>query len=109
MKGFNYLKVLYIAVFMLGAYPSLAQYAVNYASSADSVEQVMQEQVDINLADAETIAMVLVGIGISRAEAIVEYRESNGNFKSLDDLILVSGIGEVTIRKNAERILLNGD
>ena len=72
-------------------------------------EQAMQEQVNINLADAETIAMVLDGVGISRAEAIVDYRNKNGEFKNLDDLIMVSGIGEATVRNNAERIILDSD
>tara|TARA_R110000772_G_scaffold179841_1_gene291163 strand:+ start:81 stop:401 length:321 start_codon:yes stop_codon:yes gene_type:complete len=106
MNGFNYLKVLCLALFVLSAYPSLAQYAV---SNEIIAEQAMQEQVNINLADAETIAMVLDGVGISRAEAIVDYRNKNGEFKNLDDLIMVSGIGEATVRNNAERIILDSD
>lgn len=106
MKGFSCLKVLWLAVLLLGAYPGLAQNGLGNALNSD---MEIQQQVNINLADAETIAMVLDGIGISRAEAIVEYRETNGDFKSLDDLMLVSGIGEVTIRKNAARILLESN
>jgi len=50
--------------------------------------------------------MVLNGVGLSRAEAIVDYRESNGDFKEINDLIMVSGIGESTIRKNVDKILI---
>ena len=57
-------------------------------------------QVDINTADAQTIATELNGIGLSKAEAIVEYREKHGPFRSVEDLSLVKGIGERTVEKN---------
>lgn len=63
-------------------------------------------QVNINQADAETIADVLVGVGLTRAQAIVEYREQHGPFQSVDDLIEVKGIGEATLRSNRDRIRL---
>ena len=49
--------------------------------------------VDINHADAATIAKELQGIGPSRAKAIVTYREKNGAFKSVDELRNVKGVG----------------
>lgn len=57
-------------------------------------------QVNINTADAETISAELNGIGLSKAEAIVEYRKKHGPFRSVDDLSLVKGIGERTVDKN---------
>jgi len=60
--------------------------------------------VDVNTADAETISAELKGIGLSKAAAIVEYREANGPFKSLDDLMRVKGIGPRTIEVNRENI-----
>jgi competence protein ComEA len=57
-------------------------------------------QVDVNTADAETISAELNGIGLSKAKAIVEYREKHGPFRSVDDLSLVKGIGERTVEKN---------
>ncbi len=57
-------------------------------------------QVNINTADAETIAAQLNGVGLSKARAIVEYRSKHGPFKSADDLSLVKGIGERTVDKN---------
>lgn len=53
--------------------------------------------VDINTADAETISAELKGIGLSKAQAIVEYRSKHGPFKSADDLSLVKGIGQKTL------------
>lgn len=41
----------------------------------------------------------LSGIGLSKAEAIVHYREENGNFDSIDDIKNVSGIGESLFEK----------
>ena len=49
--------------------------------------------VDINTADAATLAAELDGIGLSRAEAIVEDRERNGPFAKPDDLARVKGVG----------------
>ena len=57
-------------------------------------------QVDVNTADAETISAELNGVGLSKAKAIVEYREKHGPFRSIDDLSLVKGIGERTVEKN---------
>jgi competence protein ComEA len=62
--------------------------------------------VDVNSADAATLSAELQGVGLSKAVAIVEYREANGPFKSPDDLILVKGIGERTIEINRENILV---
>jgi len=64
------------------------------------------EQVNINEADAETLADVLQGVGASRARAIVEYREQNGPFDSLEELTEVKGIGAATLDLNRERIVL---
>ena len=57
-------------------------------------------QVNINTADAETIAAELNGIGLSKAKAIVAYRTKHGPFQSVDDLSLVKGVGERTVDKN---------
>lgn len=64
------------------------------------------ERVNINTADAETLAAVLKGVGLRRAEAIVEYREANGAFENLYDLANVKGIGEHTVEQNETRIVL---
>ena len=54
--------------------------------------------IDINSADKSTLAS-LPGIGPAKAEAIVKYRESNGNFTSIDDLTNVKGIGKKSLVK----------
>lgn len=65
--------------------------------------------VDINKANADTLASELVGIGDSKAAAIIAYREANGPFRNVDDLVNVKGIGEKTLEKNRENIVTGSD
>lgn len=65
------------------------------------------EPLDINAADASTIAATITGIGPARAEAIVAFRNENGPFSSVDDLVLVKGIGLATIDKNRDKLKVN--
>jgi competence protein ComEA len=64
--------------------------------------------VDINAADAATLSRELKGIGMKRAEAIVEYRRKFGPFKTADELAAVKGIGPSAIQKNREFIRIGG-
>jgi competence protein ComEA len=61
--------------------------------------------VDINTADASTIAKELQGIGLAKAQAIVAYREKNGSFKAAEDLRKIKGIGAKTLERNRPNIL----
>jgi competence protein ComEA len=74
------------------------------AAQAAQISEV--QQVNINKADAETLADVLVGVGASKAKAIVEYREAHGPFTSLDQLEEVAGIGKSILNTNRQRIKL---
>ena len=60
--------------------------------------------VDINTANAETLSADLDGVGMSKAKAIVEYREKHGPFKNPEDLSLVKGIGDRTVELNRANI-----
>ena len=62
--------------------------------------------VDVNTADAETMARELNGIGSARAEAIVEYRNEFGAFQSADELMNVAGIGQHILNVNRANILV---
>lgn len=66
------------------------------------------QPVNVNTADAATLAANLKGVGQNKAEAIVAYREQNGAFKSADDLAKVKGIGDKTVEANREFILVEG-
>ncbi len=63
--------------------------------------------VNINTADARTLAKELTGIGLARAQAIVEYRQKNGPFRSADDLANVKGIGKHVVEQNRSNIRLD--
>lgn len=67
---------------------------------------VFAKPVNINKADAKTIAASLSNVGEKKASDIVAYREKHGSFKSLSDLEHVKGIGKKTIEKNKKDILL---
>ena len=60
--------------------------------------------VDINKASAQEL-MEVKGIGASKAQAIVEYREKNGCFSDLDALVNVKGFGKKIIEKNKENLI----
>lgn len=59
--------------------------------------------INVNTADAELLAE-LPGIGPSRADAIIEERETNGAFESADDLARVSGIGPATVDRMRDQV-----
>ena len=63
--------------------------------------------VNVNTADAAAIATELKGIGAKKAQAIIEYREANGEFKTIESLTSVKGIGLKTVEKNREFIQLS--
>lgn len=60
-------------------------------------------KVNINTADVAQL-QTISGIGPSKAQKIVDYRQSNGKFKSIDDLTNVSGIGEKTLSSIRDQI-----
>ncbi|MDP8080034.1 ComEA family DNA-binding protein [Phocoenobacter skyensis] len=63
--------------------------------------------VNINTATASELKDKLVGIGVKKAQTIVEHRQKHGKFLTVDQITDVSGIGKVTLEKNRERILIN--
>ena len=62
--------------------------------------------VNINTANAEQIAASLTGIGMVKAQAIIDYRNTNGLFSSADQIVLVRGIGDATFNANEVDILV---
>jgi competence protein ComEA len=62
--------------------------------------------VNINTATASEISEALNGIGMVKAQAIVDFRTTNGLFSSADQITMVNGIGDSTYEKNKADILL---
>ena len=75
-------------------------------TSANEMGIAAIEQIDLNSADAETLALSLSGVGLSKAQAIVLYREQYGPFASLEELTEVKGIGPAILERNRDRLVL---
>ena len=65
--------------------------------------------VNVNTADAKTLARELHGIGMAKAEAIIAHREKNGPFKSADDLVKVKGIGKKLVEQNKSNLRFDAE
>lgn len=90
MRPFSFLLRLGLVLFALWSTAARAASAV--------------ESVDINHAEAFELAARLNGVGMTRAEAIVNYRDTHGPFDHPDELVNVKGIGPKTLDKNRARI-----
>lgn len=111
----NKFHSLFVSAFLVGALSVSSAHAEASKIQPAAVKPIASQQavapvsavVNINQADAATLAEKLNGIGMKKAEAIVSYREQNGPFKSIDDLVNVAGIGEATLEKNRNLISVN--
>jgi competence protein ComEA len=65
------------------------------------------DSININTADKETLMSVIKGVGETKAEAIIAYRNENGDFKSVDELANVKGIGQTTVDKHREQLTIS--
>ena len=84
----------------------------NYYLSRPSTAAVSATQnaatgpkVNINRASVTELQQ-LSGVGQKKAEAIIQYREQNGSFKTVNDLQNVKGIGPKLLEKNRARLAL---
>jgi competence protein ComEA len=92
------------------AFIAMLVLSISNAAFADDMATDTEDMivtVNINTATAETMAQNLVGVGLSRANAIVAYRENYGPFYSAEELSAVRGIGKSTVEKNADKIIVN--
>lgn len=83
---------------MLLVIPKVGEAAIDSGSGS-----MNSDKLRINYATQEEIE-TLNGIGPSKAQAIIQYREENGLFKTADDLLEVSGIGDKTLKTLKEDI-----
>ncbi len=92
-----------IVSLLLISIPVSAAYSAEHPSS-DSVTDVLDFKVNINTASAEEMATLLKGIGAKKAQAIVEFREQQGLFATVNDIVKVKGIGPSFLAKNQSHI-----
>ncbi len=82
-----------------------AQSAYNYLLTQETAQSQARDQSSININRATEAELTsLHGIGSSKAQAIILYREMFGGFKSVDELTKVKGIGAKTVEKNRSRL-----
>lgn len=100
-----------IAVVLLSCMASLP-IAVSAAESAKAPSVAVETQtevsaVNINTADLDVLQSELVGVGKVKAQAIIDHRNTNGPFASVDELLEVKGIGAAILEKNRDRMSVN--
>jgi competence protein ComEA len=96
-----------LGAFALALTLGLSPLPVSTAAFAqDSAQQAQVASVNINRADAQTLAQSLKGVGMSRAQEIVRHRETFGPFASIDELMEVKGVGQSTLDKNRSVLTL---
>jgi competence protein ComEA len=98
MKCIKTTTVLVVATFLSIPVLGYAAPKANPQPMVAAQTQTTHALVNINTADATVLERV-VGLGPAKAKAIVGYREKHGNFKSIDDLSNVQGIGPKLFEK----------
>jgi len=102
----NILSAIIFSVLAFSSFSFAADAPAKPAAAVQPAKPAKQQApVNINTADAQALTQ-LKGIGLKKAEAIVAWRKANGNFKTIDQLAEVKGIGAKTIDLNREMIRL---
>ena len=85
---------------MLHSYVKSFFFALALFLAVAEQSYAQQPQLDLNKATAEQLAEALTGISETKAKLIVMYRKEHGGFKSVEEIVLVKGIGVKTLEKN---------
>lgn len=72
-------------------------------SAGQNVNSYREDKINVNTATVQELEK-LEGIGTAKAQAIIRYREEHGNFRSVEDLKNVPGIGDKTLAKFQDKI-----
>jgi competence protein ComEA len=110
MRGALYATLCVVAIFASGAATvAVAQTSETPAPAAGAVRPApIEGVVNVNAASAQELSL-LPGVGPARARSIIEYREKNGPFKDVRDLLAVSGIGERALGRMRAFVVLEGE
>ena len=99
-------SVVFIIIFIIGSgmyyCNNITVNNIDIVDNTKTEEEILQDKklslININIADKETLNL-LPGIGDVLSQRIIDYRNNNGNFKNIEDLKNVDGIGEKTFEK----------
>ena len=94
------IMLVFACIWLIAGAPAWAE---AQSSEVNGAETAMT--VNINEADAETLAAMLDGVGLKKAMAIIAYRDEHGPFYLAEELTAVKGIGAGTVVKNTARII----
>ncbi|TKB45907.1 ComEA family DNA-binding protein [Thalassotalea mangrovi] len=92
-------KLLFAVVLSFIASVGISNYV--YAAETVTTESEVMATVDLNKADVSQL-QAIKGLGAKKAQAIIDYREANGPFTDVKQLLNVKGIGEKFLMKNAK-------
>ncbi|MCH7337533.1 ComEA family DNA-binding protein [Acinetobacter sp. NIPH 2699] len=81
--------------------PAYQQSSKQVSSSVN----IRGDKISLNQANLQQL-QALDGVGEKKAQAIVAYRQKNGGFKTVDELMNVKGIGPKLLEKNKARLIL---
>jgi len=97
-------SLLMLVAIFLSVTPLLSVYANDFTEEKVTAQIIKtEEKVNINIADISQLRK-LNGIGEKKAQAIIDFRNSNGKFNSVNDLLAVPGIGQTLLDKNIDII-----
>ncbi|MEK6264012.1 MAG: helix-hairpin-helix domain-containing protein [Clostridium sp.] len=92
-----------IVIYKKGEEVKIQNFKSSTESDTSSSSPKKNDIININTAEKEQLN-TLTGIGDVKSDAIIKYREENGGFKSVDELINVGGIGEKTLSKFIDKV-----
>jgi competence protein ComEA len=97
---------IFVSGFSVSSFSATEKVTKPTAAKVAKAKAVIEQTVNINTATAEMISSHLKGIGLKKAQAIIEWRKVNGKFISAEQLTEVKGIGEKTVLANKKKIAL---
>lgn len=108
MRRFMFALVILVGIFITGPSASSTQAAQAKAGSSSKARATAASPVNLNSASAAQL-QTLPGVGASTAQRIVDYRQKNGSFKKIEELMNVKGIGEKSFLKLKPLITVSAD
>lgn len=93
-------QLLFIVALMFSLLSTTVGAETAATSDKEQMQAVAENTVNINTADARTLAGSLSGVGSVKAQAIVDFREAHGPFDNEQELGKVQGVGPATIASN---------